>query len=287
MTANAFTRCWARPPAGQQSGVHSSAAAAAIGRLLDASVCRSAVHVLETASTNTLALEDLAGGVVANETLPRLYVAEAQSAGRGRRGRSWLSADGSLTFSLLVESIDDVDGAGELLSLAAGVGVARAIEYDFAPLQPRLKWPNDVYLGGGKVAGILCEANQAASGRLVVGIGLNVAAAPDLSNEAGAARAASIAETVGRTVEQHSCLEGLVTQVLQALRLAEHDQAELIAAFRSRCLLSGCDVACTVDGQPVRGRCLGVNDRGHLAVQTDRGVVSCRSGEAALVRRTG
>jgi BirA family biotin operon repressor/biotin-[acetyl-CoA-carboxylase] ligase len=97
----------------------------------------------------------------------RVVVADHQTAGRGRAGRSWLDVPGAmLMFSALVRDIPS-DRAG-LLSLQAGVAVARGLGDD-----ARLKWPNDVRLGGKKVCGILGEL--APSGDfLVIGIGVNV-----------------------------------------------------------------------------------------------------------------
>ena len=260
-----------------------SSGTAAIERLLDAGVCRSAIHVAEVSSTNTLALAELAEGRVSHVALPRLYVADRQIAGRGRRGRNWLSSDGSLTFTLVVESPDH-RGSAELLSLAAGVGVARALECAFAPLCPQLKWPNDVYLGHGKVAGILCEANQASPGRLVIGIGLNVSIAPELAEQTSANRPACIAEITGQAIPRYDFLEGLVTHVLQSAREAAQDPRELLDAFRSRCLLTGHEIVFQWDGQPMKGMCLGISELGDLIVQTEVGPVHCRSGEVALVR---
>lgn len=97
----------------------------------------------------------------------RVVVADHQTAGRGRAGRSWLDVPGAmLMFSALMRGISP-DRAG-LVSLQAGVAVARALGSD-----ARLKWPNDVRFGGKKVCGILGEL--APSGEyVVIGIGVNV-----------------------------------------------------------------------------------------------------------------
>jgi BirA family biotin operon repressor/biotin-[acetyl-CoA-carboxylase] ligase len=97
----------------------------------------------------------------------RVVVADHQTAGRGRQGRSWLDLPGAmLMFSVLLRGIPPDEAA--LVSLASGVAVAKAIGDD-----ARLKWPNDVRIGGRKVCGILGEL--APSGDyIVVGIGVNV-----------------------------------------------------------------------------------------------------------------
>lgn len=119
----------------------------------------------------------------------RVVVADHQTAGRGRQGRSWLDVPGAmLMFSVLLKGVPPDEAA--LISLAAGVAVARAVGL-FAPPSAtapwaHLKWPNDVRIGGRKVSGILGEL--APSGDYVVlGIGVNVGHdRGDLPDELGA-----------------------------------------------------------------------------------------------------
>ena len=119
-------------------------------------------HVATCASTQRLLEADAPEGAV--------VVAELQTEGRGRLGRRWLAPAGSsLLFSLLLRPRVRSDRLPEL-SLVAGRAVADAIAAT-AELQPTLKHPNDVLLGGRKVCGILAEATN---GRVVVGIGINV-----------------------------------------------------------------------------------------------------------------
>ncbi len=132
------------------------------------------VEVLpELDSTNT----ELMRRARAGRTEPVLLVAERQTAGRGRLGRAWASTPGdSLTFSLGLPYAP-ADWSG--LSLAVGVAVAEALHPDIG-----LKWPNDLWLHGRKLAGILVETASAAgspslAGRyVVIGIGINLAPRP-------------------------------------------------------------------------------------------------------------
>ncbi|MFY7866869.1 biotin--[acetyl-CoA-carboxylase] ligase [Roseateles sp.] len=141
-----------------------------------------------TDSTNTALLERVrsesrsgapqAYGRRAHDMQPCLLVAEHQTHGRGRMGRAWLSSPGSsLTFSLAL-NLQPRDWSG--LSLAVGCAIAEALE-PLAGLaagaQPRLslKWPNDLWLDGRKLGGILIETVSAGEGRMVViGVGLNI-----------------------------------------------------------------------------------------------------------------
>jgi len=111
-----------------------------------------------------------------------LIWAEAQSAGRGRRGRRWVSVPGNLYMSLLLRP-DRGAAAGAQLGFAAALAIGETI----APLLPKqvelaYKWPNDVLLDSRKVSGILLESQAVGEGRLdwlVVGIGVNVASFPE------------------------------------------------------------------------------------------------------------
>ena len=101
-----------------------------------------------------------------------VVVAENQTAGRGRQGRTWVSRGGNLYFSIIFRPAPDVL---PLISMLAGVAAARAIRRVTA-LDPRLKWPNDVMLHGKKVAGILVESvvRGDRADYAVLGIGINV-----------------------------------------------------------------------------------------------------------------
>jgi BirA family biotin operon repressor/biotin-[acetyl-CoA-carboxylase] ligase len=123
--------------------------------------------VAETGSTNADALAAARDG--AAEGL--VIAAEAQAAGRGRLGRGWQSLPGgSLTFSVLLRTAAVPAGARGWVPLLTGVAVARAVRRATG-VQARLKWPNDVLAGAGKLAGILAEQ---AGDAIVVGVGLNV-----------------------------------------------------------------------------------------------------------------
>jgi len=108
-------------------------------------------------------------------------VALDQRAGRGRQGRTWVSVPGNFYGSTLVR-LRSGDPGAQTLSLAAGLALAESIDGS-VPGQPLLlKWPNDLLLGGKKLAGILLERS---GDRIAVGFGVNLAAAPDLRDRVG------------------------------------------------------------------------------------------------------
>ncbi|MBO0786215.1 MAG: biotin--[acetyl-CoA-carboxylase] ligase, partial [Actinobacteria bacterium] len=127
--------------------------------------------VAATGSTNADLLAEAAAGAPEGTVL----VAEAQTAGKGRLGRSWASPAGTgLTFSVLLRPEGVPPTLLGWLPLLTGVAVAAAAS-EAAAVECRLKWPNDVLAGGAKLAGILVEGQAAG---LVAGIGLNVCQRP-------------------------------------------------------------------------------------------------------------
>jgi len=132
----------------------------------------------EVASTNASALAAAREGDVGN-----LWVtAIRQSAGKGRRGREWVSEPGNLYASLLLIDPAPVSRIGTL-PLVAGLGVYRALRFFFAnnPQALAIKWPNDLLVDGHKICGILLESGTLADGRLavVIGCGINCSTHPE------------------------------------------------------------------------------------------------------------
>jgi BirA family biotin operon repressor/biotin-[acetyl-CoA-carboxylase] ligase len=137
-----------------------------------------------------------------------VVVADTQTAGRGRRGRAWHDEPGASVLASVVVRPRLSVGDLPKLSLAAAVAVADAIE-GVAGVAARLKWPNDVIVGGRKIAGILLESRVAAADCLVVvGIGVNLRQAafpPELATTATSVRLES-----GRLVERETMLAALL-----------------------------------------------------------------------------
>jgi len=108
-----------------------------------------------------------------------LVVARLQTAGRGRRGRTWASPEGGLYFSFLLRPSEEALRSGLPATLVAGLALCQALEGLTPPeAQPELKWPNDVLIQGKKVSGILGEMSRDDAGpSLVLGLGVNVGAA--------------------------------------------------------------------------------------------------------------
>lgn len=211
----------------------------------------------ESASTNA----DLVRAAARREALPwSVLVAEHQSAGRGRLGRTWSSIPGAgLTFSALVPTPDRPGW----VPLLTGLALAEAIQTLYA-VRAGLKWPNDLLWSGRKVAGILCELTAAG---IVIGIGLNVDQGEE---ELPVPTAGSLRQLAGGHPPGLS-RERILVQVLTRLgeRLAdwERDPDEVRTAYRRWCRTLGREVRIELGqrGQE-RGRALDVDDDGRLVV---------------------
>lgn len=235
--------------------------------------------LIECVSTSSLLLERARQGARPGTVL----VADRQSGGRGRRGRSWLSsADGSLTFSLLWRF--DAGGAGlSGLSLAVGLAVARALEHCGAE-GVGLKWPNDILLADGKVGGILIDLESVSGGSLaVIGIGLNLQL-PPAGDEDFLQRPAALAQVLTSLPEREKLLAQLLIDLASVLdRFASGGFAPLRSEWQSCHVWQGRQVR-LLDGARVdrQGCCLGADNDGALLLQTDAGVERCFSGDVSL-----
>jgi BirA family biotin operon repressor/biotin-[acetyl-CoA-carboxylase] ligase len=136
-----------------------------------------------------------------------VVVAQAQTAGRGRRGRLWLDEPGASLLTSIILRPRLEPARLPTLSLTAGVAVVEALER-VTGLKPRLKWPNDVLVDGCKLAGILLESRIGPSPLVVLGIGVNLGQRvfpPDLAE-----RATSVRLATGRRVDADTLLTALL-----------------------------------------------------------------------------
>ena len=200
-------------------------------------------------------------------------VAREQEAGRGRQGRSWLSAKGNFFGSTLV-TLSDGDPPAQSLSLAAGLALAEAIDAAIPGRPLMLKWPNDLMLLGKKLAGILLERTY---DRIVVGFGVNLASAPDLPDRKSASLGGAI------TAEAFAPL--LAASFARLLGLWRQNDARLIAqAWLARAHPIGTVLTVHAGtGEAVSGRFDGLEADGALRLRRDDGALEVvRAGDAEL-----
>jgi len=223
-------------------------------------------------STNDVA------GVLAERGAPEgcVVVANAQSAGRGRLGRSWVSPPGA---GLYVSAILRPKPDAPLLTIAAGVAVAEGIQ-SATGLVVDLKWPNDAFVQGRKVAGILAEANSSAAGsHVIVGFGINIMPAaypPDV-----AVRATSIEGELGRAVDRGLLLsECLVSLSSRYSDLQSGRVGDVADAWRLRAAATfGRRVRGDVGGVVLDGVAENLDETGALIVRTAAGLARVTAGE--------
>jgi BirA family transcriptional regulator, biotin operon repressor / biotin---[acetyl-CoA-carboxylase] ligase len=260
----------------------------------------------ELGSTNNRAAE------LARDTLvelPALVVTRRQTAGRGRGRNTWWSAEGALTFSLLL----DPAGLGietvrwPQVSLATAVAVCDALTHELeagavdagatggeigsadapARLAIRLgiKWPNDVILDGGKVCGILIESpggGAPAKDRLIVGIGINVNNAWCSAPQAAGVDGIALCDATLNALH----LDAILIRVLQAIReridqLAAHDP-QLPAAWQRLCWLTEQRIEVQSNGNSMAGICREIDADGSLILENAFGIHRIRTGSVRL-----
>ena len=240
------------------------------------------LHLMRvTTSTN----DDAHRGATEGASHGPTWVAEAQSAGRGRRGRTWLSLDGDgLLFSVLLRLSCEPSRLPPL-ALLAGLAVRDAVARAAPGIDPKIKWPNDVLVGPRKLAGVLIEAVTVGArvDAVIVGIGINVhtRSFPEAIRD----RATSIALESARETALASALPFESVRLTRARLLAdvlatfERDLdgvvANGLAGVRARL-----DRADGLRGRAVRndggegGQACGVDDDGHLLVRLGTGAVA-------------
>jgi BirA family biotin operon repressor/biotin-[acetyl-CoA-carboxylase] ligase len=211
---------------------------------------------------------------------PCLILAARQTAGRGRGANAWWSAPGALTFSLVLEPrrIGLVTERLPQVALASGLAVCEVVG-ELLPKSPiGLKWPNDVFLSGRKVSGILIEAPSGVSGRLVAGIGLNVNNAFAGASDELRRTAVSMIDIAGQPLDRTAVLLAVLERLDTWLRLLAVDECAVFDRWRRYCILTGKRVRLRAGDRDVEGRCGGIDDDGRLLLSTPQGAEPHRSG---------
>lgn len=221
-------------------------------------------------STNRVAKEIAAQGNPSGTVV----VAASQSAGRGQYGRSFNSPVGGLYFSLLLEP-DLPTETLPLITLATGLACRTVLHQTFG-LYPLIKWPNDIYLDGNKVAGILCENlfashSPGASAKVIIGVGLNVnSRIEDFASEVQAI-ITTLFEHLHRTVELAPLLT-LLTEAItaQVIRL-RHDRESLLTEWQQFDFLYHKPVVHRIEAGALYGVGQGITPHGLYRILDDHG----------------
>lgn len=240
------------------------------------------VHYDITDSTNTQAR--LLAAAHPGEML--LVTAAEQSTGRGRHGRIWQSPRGGAWMSI-VWPMHKAPPDYAATSLVAAIAVMRAL-HEVAPQcasDLQIKWPNDLLLGGRKVAGILCEqclgGGEFRPGALIIGVGINVAF--ETAQLRGRLRhpATTLRAVAGRSLAVDDVIAAVTRHLLEAMTAFEAVglSHSLLSELRSHLAYVGTVQSWGAAGRVVKGRVRGVDAVGRLLLDSESGEVVCDVGE--------
>ncbi len=210
-------------------------------------------------------------------------VAERQTGGRGREGRSWESPAGGCYLSVLLRP---QAARTALVPLAAGVAVAEAVQ-GFG-VASELKWPNDVLVGGRKLAGILAEASSGASGVewVALGIGVNVAVDPAVLPGSLRETATSLAACGARGARPLDVAAATLARLAVWYDALRSEPQRVLPAWRARAVpWWGTLVEVRTAGGERQGRLVAIDEEGALVLETEAGErLRLFSGEVSRVR---
>jgi len=201
-----------------------------------------------------------------------LVITEEQTAGRGRRGRSWVSPAGAnLLFSVLLRPPTDGDRVFVLTMVLAMAGLKAVGRV--TGVNAMIKWPNDLYVGTRKLAGILTEFSVKGKKTdwAVLGMGINVGWHPEVP-EGGGALATSLLEETGQRVSRND----LLFQILAGFETLYRDVVQgnmkaLYEEWNRNCLVLGKSVVVESDRERIEGRALRIDDSGALIIEDAKG----------------
>ncbi|MGD9980366.1 MAG: biotin--[acetyl-CoA-carboxylase] ligase [Hyphomonadaceae bacterium] len=219
------------------------------------------------------------------EVSPVWLIAKRQSAGRGRRGRAWTSHDGNLMATLLFTTAQPPQQIA-LLGFATGVALAESIDAVIGVGAARLKWPNDVFVNGAKIAGIMLDSGTLASGETWVALafGVNLADAPGNIDQP---------TTSLRDLLPPDAAAPDPLQFLAALRpRLENWSARIVSegfeplrrAWLERVYGLGEDARVVQGELMLEGRIAGISARGELELDTETGRRLIAAGDVFLTR---
>jgi len=260
----------------------------AIGSALSAAL-RRRVRTLERFFT----VESTNSHLLARDDLPPgrtdVCVAEVQTAGRGRRGRTWNAPFGGSIVLSMSWQFPDVPRQLSALSLAVGVGVLRALKDCGDTL--RLKWPNDVLFAGRKVGGILIELRAEFSGPayVVVGVGLNHRLSPAARRalDAAGADATDLHEVATKAMRKlpgrNRIVAALITEIAAVLEAFQQEGLKPFAReWRSADALAATAARVAYGEEIYRGIARGIDEEGALLLETPGRLLRFTSGEVTV-----
>ncbi len=212
-----------------------------------------------------------------------LVIAEAQTAGRGRRGKQWESPFGAHLYFSLQCRLDSNNAAVQGLSLVAGVVIARVLNERCAN-QVRLKWPNDLYAGGKKLGGILVELSGQANGPVdaIIGVGINVNMPDDVGHLVDQPWT-DLTRLTGQDIDRTELMIACAQALREAMNtFAQQGLAPSVAQWNQLDQFRGQAVVLRSDNNEKIGICCGIADDGALVLENGEGLHRIYGGELSM-----
>lgn len=246
------------------------------------------IHILtETASTNSLGMTLAASGAPHGT----IILAEHQTAGKGRLGRSWVSPPNKNIYCSIILRNPRLQQYLTWIPLATGLALSEGIQKTLG-IAPSLKWPNDLLIGNKKLAGILCESSSRgqSGGVFIVGFGVNVNADREDFPAELQATSTSIFQESGHQSNRNILLTSIFNHLEKWYdHLASDNIGAVQSAYTAACSTLGIDVRCTLnESREVHGRATAIGMDGSLQVipfdQGARQAIEIRSADVTHVR---
>jgi len=233
------------------------------------------IHLTTTDSTNNYAKT-----LGKTESEDVLVIADTQTAGRGRMGRTFLSRDGGIYMSLLLHPKETADIALQITIMAC-VAAKRAIE-SVCNVTAEIKWVNDIYIGGKKVCGILTEGavnpNTQKLDFAVLGVGINVFTPKDGFGE----ELKDIATAIYKE-EKSGIKEKIIHSfILEFFKIYEDDSYDYMSEYKSASLIIGKDIEYNKAGKTYFAKAVDINENGELVVKQNDKTVILNSGDVKI-----
>ncbi|WP_172820636.1 bifunctional biotin--[acetyl-CoA-carboxylase] ligase/biotin operon repressor BirA [Cognaticolwellia beringensis] len=219
-----------------------------------------------------------------NQNIPgQVCIAEYQSAGRGRRGRQWVSPFGSHIYMSMYWYLEQGMSAAMGLSVVAALAVSDAIKalYD---VDVELKWPNDIYFNGVKLAGILIDLEGQAMEpcHCVIGIGLNIKM-PEKSAALVDQPWIDLSSAIGVEIDRNILTASIISALLRRLKIhSETGIHTMVAQWQAQDFYFNKAVALITGEKITRGICRGINVQGALMLEVNGQVSPVYGGEVSL-----
>jgi len=217
----------------------------------------------------------------AGDLAPVWLIARRQSAGRGRRGRAWVSGEGNLLATYL-GPVDAAPADVALMGFACGLAIAEATDALVGAGRATLKWPNDVLIDAAKAAGILIDSGVAADGRRwwALGFGVNLAVAPEGLDQATTSIAAISQSAPPAPLDFLELVRARLA--VWAVSLERAGFEPMRAAWLARAHGLGASARARVGDAVIEGRILGLSPRGELELETANGLTRLAAGDLEL-----